>query len=244
MALLIPRKQRFAPAAAPLTQPAGACVLARRQLSFTRMLSLVPAVAGFNAAGLAARGPALQPAAAAVVMGEKSAAIPFLNKPPALDGSMAGDQGFDPLGFSTTITELGGDLNYVREAELMHGRQAMLATVGFIFPAVFGKLPVSWTADVSVNPLEAQYQLPDAVFYQVVISIFIAEALRSRIVFGNKGNAPGDHGFDPFNFTRGMTPEQLKVMKTKEINNGRLAMIAVTGFFFQLEVTGHIWPLM
>ena len=37
------------------------------------------------------------------------------------------DVGFDPLGFSTTITELGGDLNYVREAELMHGRQAMLA---------------------------------------------------------------------------------------------------------------------
>lgn len=29
-------------------------------------------------------------------------------------------------------------------------------------------------------------------------------------------------------------------MKTKEINNGRLAMIAVTGFFFQLQVTGHI----
>ena len=59
---------------------------------------------------------------------ERSEAIPFLKKPPALDGSMVGDRGFDPLGISTTIIELGGDLNYVREAELMHGRQAMLAT--------------------------------------------------------------------------------------------------------------------
>ena len=45
---------------------------------------------------------------------ERSAAIPFLKKPPALDGSMVGDVGFDPLGFTSTITELGGDLNYVR----------------------------------------------------------------------------------------------------------------------------------
>ena len=61
---------------------------------------------------------------------------------------MAGDVGFDPLGFSTTITELGGDLNYVREAELMHGRQAMLATVGFVWPATFGKIIA---ADVPSN---------------------------------------------------------------------------------------------
>ena len=65
---------------------------------------------------------------------ERSAAIPFLKRPPALDGSMAGDVGFDPLGIATTIKELGGDLNYVREAELMHGRQSMLACVGFVFP--------------------------------------------------------------------------------------------------------------
>ena len=51
-----------------------------------------------------------------------SVALPWTTTP--LDGSLVGDVGFDPLGFSTTITELGGDLAYVREAELMHGRQA------------------------------------------------------------------------------------------------------------------------
>merc|ERR1719502_2385682 len=104
--------------------------------------------------------------ASAPTMVEKSAAIPFLKKPPALDGSMPGDVGFDPLGFSTTITELGGDLKYVREAELMHGRQAMLACVGFVFPAVVGKLPTDWNADVSTNPIAAQYELPPQILAQ------------------------------------------------------------------------------
>merc|ERR1719171_1643116 len=128
------------------------------------MLSLHSASLAFapGAAPMLRAAPAVSPS---VSMVEYSASIPFLKKPPALDGSMAGDVGFDPLGFTTTITELGGDLNYVREAELMHGRQAMLATVGFIFPAIFGKLPN--LASVSSNPLEAQYQLPGEVLAQL-----------------------------------------------------------------------------
>eukprot|EP00665_Eupelagonemidae_sp_cell47_P009506 gene9507-1602_t len=94
------------------------------------------ALSGFTAPLAPAHAPA-----AALSMVERSAALPFLKKPPALDGSMVGDEGFDPLGFSTTITELGGDLCYVREAELMHGRQAMLACVGFVWPAAVGALP-------------------------------------------------------------------------------------------------------
>ena len=64
---------------------------------------------------------------------ERSAAIPFLKKPPALDGSMIGDMGFDPLGFSTTITELGGDLRYVRLAVGSWGgeRSACIMAGGF-----------------------------------------------------------------------------------------------------------------
>ena len=106
------------------------------------MLSLFAATSAFAPGGVPARAPVVQLPAATMV--EYSASIPFLKKPPALDGSMAGDVGFDPLGFTTTITELGGDLKYVREAELMHGRQAMLACVGMVFPAIFGKLPVAW----------------------------------------------------------------------------------------------------
>jgi len=202
------------------------------------MLSIVAATTAYSGPAPVVR-PAVQPS-----MVEKSASIPFLKKPPALDGSLPGDVGFDPLGFTTTITELGGDLTYAREAELMHGRQAMLATVGFVAPSLFGKLPVAWTQDVSTNPLEAQYQLPSEVLWQVVISIFIAEGLRAQIIFGgDESRAPGDHGFDPFGWAP-KDAEALKVMKTKEVLNGRLAMIAVIGMYAQLKVTGSIWPLI
>jgi len=171
-----------------------------------------------------------------------SAAIPFLKKPAALDGSMAGDRGFDPLGFTTTITELGGDMNYVREAELMHGRQAMLATVGFLFPAVIGRLPGGIYDGVSLNPLEAQFQLPDGVLGQLAFSIAIAEGLRATKVYSDA--PPGEHGFDPLGFLPKYcdTPEKLMLMKEKEIKHCRIAMIAVTGMFFQIQITGHLEP--
>ena len=54
-------------------------------------------------------------------------ALPFLERPPALDGSLAGDVGFDPVGFSNYF-----DLKWLREAELKHGRVCMLAFTGMI----------------------------------------------------------------------------------------------------------------
>ena len=50
---------------------------------------------------------------AGMKMQENSASVPFLTRPAALDGSMVGDVGFDPLGFSAKYP-----LNWLREAEL------------------------------------------------------------------------------------------------------------------------------
>lgn len=205
------------------------------------MLSLTTAVAAFSPVGRVPAGPA-----SGVVMAvERSAAIPFLKKPPALDGSMPGDVGFDPLGFSTTITELGGDLNYVREAELMHGRQSMLAVVGFVFPKMVGKLPTDWSASVSAEPLVGQYQLPGVVWGQLLFSMAVAEGIRASIIF-KPDSVPGEHGFDPAGFIPKFcnTPEKMAEMKLKEIKHCRAAMIAITGFFFQEAITGHVWPLI
>lgn len=44
-----------------------------------------------------------------------SPSVPFLDRPDKLDGSMPGDVGFDPLGFSNKF-----DLKFLREAELKH----------------------------------------------------------------------------------------------------------------------------
>jgi hypothetical protein len=63
----------------------------------------------------------------------KSRALPFLESPAKLDGTLIGDFGFDPLGFTDTLQTL----NYVQAAELKHSRVSMLAVVGFIIQQKF-----------------------------------------------------------------------------------------------------------
>ena len=77
--------------------------------------------------------PSVRSRMATTMMAEKSRSIPILNKPKNLpgDGSLAGDEGFDPLGLSN-IGDLGFDLYWMREAELKHARVAMLAFAGMI----------------------------------------------------------------------------------------------------------------
>jgi hypothetical protein len=50
---------------------------------------------------------------------------------PHLTGTMPGDYGFDPLGLWTVREEWQG---WIAEAELLHGRWAMLAVVGVLVP--------------------------------------------------------------------------------------------------------------
>jgi hypothetical protein len=49
-----------------------------------------------------------------------SQSLPFMERPTFLDGRMAGDVGFDPLGFAKSESDL---MNY-REAEVKHARLA------------------------------------------------------------------------------------------------------------------------
>ena len=99
-----------------------------------------------------------------------SKSIPFLERPKNLpgDGSVPGDAGFDPLGFSDYY-----DLKWLREGEIKNGRVAMLAVLGSIFPE-FAKFPQF--KDFSSNPLEAFYQLSPAGWIQIFIFIGIVES--------------------------------------------------------------------
>lgn len=78
----------------------------------------------------------------AAVDDDFSTALPFDKRPPALDGTLPGDAGFDPAGFSSSPPKTwlyGGDSNSIkwyREAELVHGRTAMLAVLGWVFPSI------------------------------------------------------------------------------------------------------------
>merc|ERR1712071_313510 len=59
--------------------------------------------------------------------GDMSASLPFLPRPAMLDGSLAGDRGFDPFNFASDENSL----QWQRRAEIKHGRLAMLAAVGW-----------------------------------------------------------------------------------------------------------------
>ena len=64
-----------------------------------------------------------------------SQSMPFMAQPAVLIGALAGDVGFDPLGFAKTETDL---MNY-REAEVKHARLAMLAAAGWPLSEVFDR---------------------------------------------------------------------------------------------------------
>ena len=56
-----------------------------------------------------------------------SQSIPFLRRPQHLTQEYAGDVGSDPLNLATSREQL----TYYREAEVKHGRLAMLAAAGW-----------------------------------------------------------------------------------------------------------------
>ena len=79
----------------------------------------------------------------------------------------------------------------------------------------------------------------------LVASIAIAGFLESKAmqdgaVFQSRdkpaGYVPGNYGFDPLNLYKSKGDK--KIMEAAEIKNGRLAMLAVTGYVFSEVVTG------
>jgi len=173
----------------------------------------------------------------------KSQAIPFLDVPHFMDGSMAGDVGFDPLGFADNEQNL---LRY-REAEIKHARLAMLAAAGWPMSELFDKKianmlgmePVVDATNRAPSVLNGGMGKISPIYW--VSCVVLAAAVELVGMFNaskRKGYFPGKLGFDPL----GLYPTDekgQKWMQTAEIKNGRLAMLAITGFCFQ-EVVTHI----
>ena len=169
-----------------------------------------------------------------------SKSMPFMEASPALDGSMAGDVGFDPLGFAKNEQDL---MNY-REAEIKHARLAMLAAAGWPISELFDKKLATW---VGMTPLvDASDRAPSVLnggLGKVSPVYWVACLLGAAAIdaYGLSRKAgedyfPGNLGFDPL----GVYPkdeEGRQWMQTAEIKNGRLAMISITAFAFQEFVT-------
>ena len=257
-----------------------------------------------------------------VRMQAKVETLPFVQRPDYLDGSLAADQGLDPLGFVTKYgdvsisvpalrtSEVAPSMEYenlkvvkkqeffgqalllgpgtkdpkrslmwMREAEVKHGRLAMLAAAGW-------PLAELWHGGLA-NLLGAPYAL-DATqgrslsvlnggLGQVAPFLFLTAAFAAYVecstldqVYGltatgktmkpngqivMKSYVPGDCGFDPLNlygwygqnvgvmermradrdpqYAFELAEEARREMETTEIKNGRLAMLAITGYAFQ-----------
>lgn len=190
-----------------------------------------------------------------------SQALPFATAPATLDGSMLGDFGFDPFGFSTVPvgpwfkgvgTERMGefsDLTWYREAEIIHGRIAQLAVVGFIAPGLFGTLPGNaWTgvdAYSYTNPVEAFFKVPGEALLQIFLFMTFLEFRRISIISeegaqyqaGDLRIGQGDGRWNPFGLS--YTQEQYEEKQLQELKHCRLAMVGIFGLWAQAVASGE-----
>lgn len=170
------------------------------------------------------------------VFAEKSASLPFMNRPPLLDGSMAGDVGFDPLGLSN-IDDVGIDLYWLREAEIKHARVAMLAVAGILQVEIFGPAPGCEAATAKCQ-MDSFWQLwnshPQYIAFALILIMIIETISGIATTSGRESGerAPGDFGLDPLGFLKG-DPAAAERLKAQEIANGRLAMWAAAGLIVQ-----------
>jgi len=156
-------------------------------------------------------------------------------------------QPWDPMSFSLLYKVSGNnpDVAFLREAELKHGRLAMLAFAGILatngglhLPGEFwldSDWTTAWGSVGAKNP---------AAQAQVLAAIGLFEGQTSAGIFDlwfgiTDKREPGDCGFDPLKLMPN-TKEAQDKMKLKELKNGRMAMIAVAGFASNHFIPGSV----
>jgi hypothetical protein len=176
--------------------------------------------------------------------------MPFMPRPTPLDGTHAGDYGFDPLGLSEKL-----DLYTMQEAELRHSRLAMLAVVGWPMSEL---LAPEWmlrdgcapSVLNGVNPLSF---LAIAAFLGAAGYFEKETSLRSNIdtPMGKQHakdmsaiwqyGVAGDYNWDPLNLysSCGNDWKGRKGLREVEVSHGRSAMLGITYFAFWEALTGH-----
>jgi len=154
---------------------------------------------------------------------------------------LVGNKGFDPLNCATNIATL----KQYREAELKHGRLAMLAAAGW----PVSELVQPWLSKAVGAPdlLTAGEKAPslangglDKINPIFFMAIIIFSATVESVALKQARSAdfiPGDLGFDPLSIYTGKAPEVKRDLELKELNNGRLAMLAITYYALEEFVT-------
>ena len=163
-----------------------------------------------------------------------------------LPGAIPPAYEFDPAGLTRGRTRL--EVYRLREAELVHGRVGMLASVGFMvqekFHPIFPSAPDRALDHMPILPAQAWIAL--------TVAVGVAEATRIQRGWANPYESmanvqrlkddyyPGDLGFDPLRMYPA-SEQGRRYMQTCELSHGRLAMLASAGFLAQETVTGEPW---
>eukprot|EP00525_Craspedostauros_australis_P009639 CAMPEP_0198110890 /NCGR_PEP_ID=MMETSP1442-20131203/2878_1 /TAXON_ID= /ORGANISM="Craspedostauros australis, Strain CCMP3328" /LENGTH=204 /DNA_ID=CAMNT_0043767117 /DNA_START=59 /DNA_END=673 /DNA_ORIENTATION=+ len=159
-------------------------------------------------------------------------------------GNTAPIKAFDPLSLAT----VGSDetLAWFRAAELKNARVAMLATTGYIVQAAGFHFPGMLSKDVSfeslsgMKPFDAWDAVPDGGKQQIIGLIFLAEIIsESSGTHYTKGGDTPTIIFPPIDFSK-VDDATLAVKRSRELNNGRLAMIAIMSFVAAANVPGSV----
>lgn len=172
--------------------------------------------------------------------------------PPAYDvrneaGVLAPTGFFDPLGLSDVplgrTPSMEARIKYFREAELKHGRVAMLAALGFLVGEQFHPL---FGGNIDVPSYIAFQQTPLQVFWPAVVAVIGAIETTAVSKYQSPADAfwslkddavAGDFGFDPLGL-KPKTDADFLNMQNKELANGRLAMFGIAGMVGQ-ELARH-----
>jgi hypothetical protein len=136
-----------------------------------------------------------------------------------------GNKIFDPLNLAQKY-----DVNWLREAELKHGRVTMLATVGFLANDLGLKFPAERFQGISsVDAHDAMVKTGD--MWALLGVVGLCELVHmSKVVPRLDGDwegwEPGNYGLDPWGWANDNTREA-------ELKHSRLAMIAFSGLVTQ-----------
>ena len=125
-----------------------------------------------------------------------------------------------------------------RELELKHGRICMVATIGMIVPDLFGRFGGDLSPSMGLKfsdipcTIEAIYKVPTFGWLQIF-------ALAGAIEAKNQA-FPENYGYPPFwGRINTLEPEEKQKKLLAEINNGRLAMVAMAAIVAQNGATGQ-----